>query len=98
MKRTLTLLFVLCLPSLFSTRAISAPLLPEEYTSEVAKIRPGTYPKSIVIKYFDAIDKGLSVEIGAPQESVYEIRFNDQHQPYRFSEYTPSGDLKEQYD
>lgn len=98
MKRTLALLFTLFLPCLFAPRAISAPLLPEEYTSEIAMLKAGTYPKLMVIKYFDAIDKGFEVAVGAPQESIYEIRYNDQHLPFRFSEYTNKGDLKEQYD
>lgn len=98
MKRTFALLLTLCLPCLFSTRAVSAPLLPEEYTSELTFIKSGTYPRQMVIKYFEAVDKGFEVAVGAPQESVYEIRYNDQHLPYRFSEYTTAGDLKEQYD
>lgn len=92
-----TLLSILCLPGIFASRAFPAPLLPEEYTGEVAMFKPGTYPKSMVIKYFDAIDKGFDVEIGALQDPVYEILFNEQHQAYRFSEFTAEGDLKEQY-
>lgn len=96
MKRTLALL--LCLAGLFGTRAFSAPLLPEEYTTDLAKIKNGTYPKRIIIKEFSAIDKGFEVEIGSLQNAIYEIRYNDQHLPYRFSQYSTEGDLMEQYD
>ncbi|MBD5396989.1 hypothetical protein HDR62_02445 [bacterium] len=98
MKRTLALALLLCLPTFFGSRALCIPLLPEEYTGELAMIKPGTHPKRMVIKFFEAVDKGFSVELGALQESVYEIRFNEQYMPYRFSEYTIEGDLKEQYD
>ncbi len=98
MKRILAFTLLLCLSGLFGTQAFGGPLLPEEYTGEIVAFKAGTYPKGVIIKYFDAIDKGVDVEIGALQDNIYEIRFNEQHLPFRFSEYTKEGDLKEQYD
>lgn len=83
---------------LFPAWCAGTPLLPPQFEGEMCKIRPGTYPSRLVVKYFDPIDKGLSVEIGQMVSSVYEILYNADHQAYCFKEFDLEGNLKEQYD
>lgn len=94
-----TRLIVCCfLAGLLASAASVQAIIPPQYTSELVEITGQRYPKKLVLKYFEPIDKGYEVEIGAPTESVYVVDFNQDRRPYTYWEYDLKGNLVEKYE
>lgn len=72
-------------------------LVPPQFIGRFFEVNPNTRPTRIVLKYFDAVDKGFKVEVGKPSNIILAVDLKDGRRTI-CREYDVEGNLKGRYD